>query len=206
MSSISLRADPEQLLKIQLKLKHMSKEAPTVLKRAVNATARDAKTDLANKARETYAVKAPRFKKSIVQKNATNSKPVATLIVKGKSLPLADFKYRKHGGGAGAKAKVYKENSLKDLTLNGKLKAFVVKFKSGHLAVARRDPPNKYTSGLAARISTGGDRTKIKEFYSLSIPGMIGNERKVYVIVKPNIQRNLDKHVEREVSRILRGH
>nr|DAN92298.1 MAG TPA: minor tail protein Z [Caudoviricetes sp.] len=202
---ISFEADATQLERIHLRLMHMNKQAPSVLKKALNATARDAKTDLAKKAKETYAVRAPRFKKAIGQKNATNSKLVATLKITGKSTALADFTHKAHAGGASARAKLYKGGTLKDLSLNDKLKAFVVKFKSGHEAVVRRDPPNRYTRGLAERIRTGGDRTKLKEFYSPSVPRMVGNEAKVYGIVKPKIQENLQRHVDQEIQKIFGG-
>ena len=80
---IDFEVDQTQLARIELKLKNCKEKAPLALKNAVNATARDAKKDLAAKAKETYAVKAPRFKKAIAQKNATKTKPVAILKITG---------------------------------------------------------------------------------------------------------------------------
>ena len=202
---IEFEVDQTQLQRIELKLKDMKAKAPQALKNAVNATARDAKKDLADKAKETYAVKSPRFKKAIAQKNATASNPTAILKITGQANALSDFKYKANGGGASARGKIYKAATLKDLSLNDKLKAFVVTFKSGHIAVVRRDPPLKYTRGLAERKRTGGDRTKIKEFYSPSIPRMIGNEAKVYGIVKPSIEKNLQKNIQKQIDKILGG-
>ena len=202
---IQFEVNQVQLQRIELKLKNCREKAPLVLKNAVNATARDAKKDLANKAKETYAVKAPRFKKAIAQKNATKAKPVAVLKITGKANALSDFKYKPHGDGSSAKGKLYKASSLKDLSLNSRLKAFVVTFKSGHVAVVRRDPPNRYTNGLEERKRTGGDRTKIMEFYSPSIPRMIGNEAKVYGVIRPNIQENLQKNIQKQIDKILGG-
>ena len=184
---IEFGIDEVSLSRVRAKLLLFENQVPNVIKKALNATARDAKTTLAEKARETYAVKSPKFKKAIGQKNATASNLVATLKITGKATALSDFKYRRHSGGASAKGKLYKDGSLKDLSLNDKLKAFVVKYHSGHVAVVRRDPPNKYTNGISKRKGTGGDTTKLKEFYSPSIPRMIGNELKVYGIVKPKI-------------------
>jgi hypothetical protein len=202
---IDFEVDQTQLARIELKLKNCKEKAPLALKNAVNATARDAKKDLAAKAKETYAVKAPRFKKAIAQKNATKTKPVAILKITGEANALSDFKYKPHEGGASARGKLYKASSLSSLALNDKLKAFVVKFKSGHVAVVRRDPPLRYTRGLAERKRVGGDRTKLKEFYSPSIPRMIGNEAKVYGVVKPNIQENLQKNIQKQIDKILGG-
>jgi hypothetical protein len=202
---IDFRVDEVDLARIQAKLLYFENQAPSVLKRAVNAAARDAKTALATKAKETYAVKAPKFKKAIAQKNATASNLVATLKITGKSTALSDFKYRRHSGGSSAKGKLYNDTSLKDLSLGDRLKAFVVKFKSGHVAIVRRDPPNQYTRGFAERRSKGGDTTKLKEFYSPSIPRMIGNQMKVYGIVKPEIQAKLRRHINNEINKILGG-
>lgn len=202
---IEFGIDEVSLSRVRAKLLLFENQVPNVIKKALNATARDAKTALAEKARKTYAVKSPRFKKAIRQKNATASNLVATLKITGKATALSDFKYRRHSGGASARGKLYKDGALKDLSLNDKLKAFVVKYHSGHVAVVRRDPPNKYTNGISKRKETGGDTTKLKEFYSPSIPRMIGNELKVYGIVKPKIQESLKKHINRETSRIFRG-
>ena len=202
---IEFGVDEVDVSRIRAKLLLFENQVPNVIKKALNATARDAKTALADKARETYAVKSPRFKKAIKQKNATASNLVATLKITGKATALSDFKYRRHGGGASARGKLYKDGALKDLSLNDKLKAFVVKYHSGHTAVVRRDPPGRYTKGISERRRTGGDTTKLKEFYSPSIPRMIGNEAKVYGIVKSKIQESLKKHLSRETGRIFGG-
>lgn len=199
---IEFETDSTQLQRIELKLKNMRNKAPQVLKNAVNATARDAKKDLANKAKETYEVKNPRFQKAIDMKNATTAKLMATLFITGKSNALSDFKYKKNSGMTGAKGKLYKAGSLKSLNA-GKLKAFITKFESGHVAVVRRDPPNKYKD-IEARKKIG-DTTKLKEFYSPSIPRMIGNEAKVYGIIKPNIESNLQRNIQKQIDKILGG-
>ena len=174
---IEFEVDRTQLERIELKLKNCRDKAPLALKNAVNATARDAKKDLANKAKETYAVKSPRFKKAIAQKNATKSKPTAILKITGKVNELADFKYKENEGANAARGKVLKSGGLKTLQ-KGDLKAFITKFGSGHVSVVQRK-----TSA----------RLPVKKLLSPSIPTMIGNEAKVYGVVKPNIQKQIDK-------------
>lgn len=63
---------------------------------------------LADKAKETYAVKSPRFKKAIAQKNATASNPTATLKITGAVNELADFKYKDNTSTDAARGKVLK--------------------------------------------------------------------------------------------------
>ena len=134
---IEFEVDQTQLQRIELKLKDMKAKAPQALKNAVNATARDAKKDLADKAKETYAVKSPRFKKAIAQKNATASNPTATLKITGAVNELADFKYKDNTSTDAARGKVLKASGLKSLQ-KGNLKAFITKFGSGHVSVVQR--------------------------------------------------------------------
>ena len=178
---IEFEVDQTQLQRIELKLKDMKAKAPQALKNAVNATARDAKKDLADKAKETYAVKSPRFKKAIAQKNATASNPTATLKITGAVNELADFKYKDNTSTDAARGKVLKK---------GNLKAFITKFGSGHVSVVQRK---------------GTSRLPLKKLLSPSIPTMVGNEAKVYGIVKPNIEKNLQKNIQKQIDKILGG-
>lgn len=186
---IEFEVDPTQLQRIEIKLKDMKHKAPQALKNAVNATARDAKKDLANKAKETYAVKSPRFKKAIAQKNATAARPTATLKITGAVNELADFKAKANEGVNAARGKVLKASGMKPLQ-KGDLKAFVTKFGSGHTSVVQR---------------RGKERLPLKKLLSPSIPTMVGNEAKVYGIVKPNIEKNLQKNIQKQIDKIMGG-
>lgn len=186
---IEFEVDSTQLQRIELKLKDMKSKAPQALKNAVNATAKDAKKDLANKAKETYAVKSPRFQKAIGMKNATAAKPTATLKITGAVNELADFKFKSNEGVNAARGKVLKSSALKTLE-KGNLKAFITKFGSGHTSVVQRK---------------GASRLPLKKLLSPSIPTMIGNEAKVYGIVRPNIEDNLQKNIQKQIDKILGG-
>lgn len=186
---IEFEVDSTQLQRIELKLKDMKSKAPQALKNAVNATARDAKKDLANKAKETYAVKSPRFQKAINMKNATAAKPTATLKITGAVNELADFKFKSNEGVNAARGKVLKSSALKTLE-KGNLKAFITKFGSGHTSVVQRK---------------GASRLPLRKLLSPSIPTMIGNEEKVYGIVRPNIEDNLQKNIQKQIDKILGG-
>lgn len=186
---IEFEVDQTQLQRIELKLKDMKAKAPQALKNAVNATARDAKKDLANKAKETYAVKSPRFQKAIAMKNATAANPTATLKITGAVNELADFKFKANEGTNAARGKVLKSSGLKTLQ-KGNLKAFIAKFGSGHTSVVQRK---------------GASRLPLKKMLSPSIPIMVGNEAKVYGIVRPNIEDNLQKNIQKQIDKILGG-
>lgn len=46
----------------------------------------------------------------------------------------------------------------------------------------------------------GNERKPLKKLKSNSIPKMIGNEQRVYGIVKPSIDRNLQHYVEQQIE------
>lgn len=70
----------------------------------------------------------------------------------------------------------------------GNIKAFVAKFSSGHASVAQR---------------RGSARLPLKVLFSNSIPKMLGNEKRVYGIVRPTIEQNLQENVDKQVRKIL---
>lgn len=190
---ITYEYDNKTLAQVEKKLGELKSEASKALKNAVNATAKQARKELAGTAQNTYEVKSGRFNKAMKIKNATKSRLEATIKAKGKPMELKDFKVSPASVKTGAdrpkmvKAKVISSGSLKKLQ-KGDIKAFVVKFSSGHAAVAQRK---------------GEEKLPIKTLYSNSIPKMIGNEKKVYGIVKPNIENNLRDNVNKQVAKIL---
>lgn len=190
---IEIDYDRQMLAKVEKKLGSMKKEAPKVLKNAINQTARQVRKELAEEAQKTYVVKSGRFNKAMKIKNATGGNLEATIKATGKVMDLKDFKVNpasvKNGNDRpdSVKAKVLKSGGMKSLQ-KGKLKAFVVKFKSGHVAVAQRREKESKT---------------IKTLYSNSIPKMLGNEKRVYGIVKPNIRKNLKENVDKQIRKVL---
>lgn len=192
---IEINYDENMLAQVERKLGQMKSEAPKVLKNAINQTAKQARKDLAIEAQKTYTVKTGRFNKAMKIKNATPTRLEATIRATGKVMGLKDFKVSPAKIQTGknrpevVKAKVLKSRSMKPLKM-GKLKAFVTKFSSGHVAVVQR---------------RGEERTPIKTFSTNSIPVMLKNERRVYGVVKPHIMQNLKQNVEIQVRKILEG-
>ena len=192
---IEISYDRNMLEQVERRLGRMKSEAPKALKNAINQTAKQARKDLATEAQKTYTVKTGRFNKAMRIKNATPSRLEATIKATGKVMGLKDFKVSPAKIQTGknrpevVKAKVLKSRSMKPLKM-GKLKAFVTKFSSGHVAVVQR---------------RGEERTPIKTFSTNSIPVMLKNERRVYGVVKPHIMQNLKQNVEIQVRKILEG-
>lgn len=188
---ITFEVEQASLRNTERALGRFRDQAPRVLKNAVNKTARQAKTDLATEAQKTYVVKKTRFAKAMKQKNATQAVPVAVIHITGEQLELKDFKvspasYRPNNRPKVLKAKGLVSSSLKPLETSAG-KAFTMKFSNGHVSVVQRRT---------------GNRLPVKKLMSSSIPVMTGNEKRVYGIVKPNIEKNLLDNLHAEIEKV----
>lgn len=187
--------DRNMLAKVERELRGTNANAKSVLKKAINKTARQARKDIAKEGQRTYTVKTGNFNKAMKIQNATNANLEATVNAKGKAMELKDFKvspaqYKPGKRAEVVKAKVLKTSSMKRLEKGG-IKAFVGKFVSGHVTVMQRQ---------------GKDRLPVKVLYSPSIPTMIGNEKRMYKKIRPTIKSNLKENVEKQIQKeLLKG-
>ena len=176
-------------------VEYQADDKDQALKKALNLTARQARERLAQKAQETYAVKKTSFRKEIKIRSATTNRMSASLLASGRAKELLDFKVSPATVQKGnkrpkiTKGKVLKRSPMKKLQI-GELKAFVVRFSNGHKAVAQRRSKQRYP---------------IKNLLSPSVPVMLGNARRVYGIVEPYIQDDLERNLEHFVSMALEG-
>lgn len=178
-----------------------------VLKNAVNATARQAKTDLVKKAQATYTAKQGPLKKAATLKNATTSKPEATIEVKGETMELMQFKAK--APRSGAQAKILTSGSFKAIQSQkgSRAKAFLATFESGHTAIVQRQDGQEYTRGRSKRVAKYGphsDLTRLKKLLSISFPKMVGGSA-VYGELLPDIYDNLMANISREIERVLKA-
>lgn len=168
-------------------------KAPTVLKQALNATAKDARSMLAEQAKEVYVIQKSRFNKAMTIKNASNRKLEALVISTGSPLELIDFKTNPKTPSTGANrpevttGKVLAASGLKRLE-KGNIKAFVAKFASGHVSIVQR---------------RGTSRLPVKKLLSPSVPKMIGNEKEVYGKVEPEIAQLLDANIRKFIAKTI---
>lgn len=168
-------------------------KAPTVLKQALNATAKDARSMLANQAKDIYVVQKSKFNKAMTIKNASARKLEALIVTAGAPLELIDFKTNPKKPPTDAErpdvttGKVLVKSSLKRLEM-GDLKAFVARFKSGHVSIVQRRGP---------------ERLPLRKLLSPSIPKMIGNEQQVYGEVQPKIAELLDANIRKYIKKTV---
>ncbi len=199
------------LEQVERQLGLMKAKAPKVLKLAVNDTARKARSRLAKEAKKTYVVKVSGFNRVMDIKFATTSKPMAIIYTKGKKIPLSKFSFREGElgperyynptlhryqigkGGISASGKVLKGTRYKPAQ-DSERKWFVAKMRSGHVGVFQRNKGKKR-----------GEKDEVSEKMGASIPEMIGNEKRVYGIVKPFIKSDLKDAVSRHILRALKG-
>ena len=138
-------------------------------------------------------------------KAASVSNMEAVITASGAPIPLKNFRVSKAGGRV--RAQVLKSGGLKELEVGGR-KAFVNNIarkgqtRKRDTAKGGKGTQVKHMS-VAQRLTE--KRLHIKELYSNSIPIMIGNEDRVYGVVKPNIQDNLQRNIEYQIRKVLGG-
>ena len=177
-----------------------------VLKNAVNATAKQAQKDLVERAQAEYTAKKGPLKKATTIKKGTDSKPEATITVKGATLELREFKTS--APKSGAKAKILNSSTLKLIQSQkgGRAKAFLATFESGHTAIVQRQEGETYRRDGAKRQAKYGrhiDMTRLKKLLSISFPKMVGGSA-VLGELGPSIYDTLLENVNKEIRRVMR--
>ncbi len=202
---IEVTYDRNMLAKIERKLGKMKNEAPKVLQRAINQTAKQARKELVSEAQKTYTIKDGGFNRAMKLKAASTGNLEATIKARGAPIPLKDFRVSKAGGKV--RAQVLKSGSLKPLEKGG-IKAFINNVaKKGQ---TRSKDTKKGRAGTAVKHNAVAQRLTekrlgIEEKFSNSIPVMLGNEKRVYGVVEPHIQENLKRNIEMQVRKVLGG-
>ena len=202
---LTFKLDEITVRDIELRLGALRAKAPTALKNAINATAKDARTDLWAKANATYTVKKGGFNKDMKLTPANVGNLEAVLLTRG--APIEMIKFRVTGRKGTPRVEILR-GQVKSM---GK-RSFVnnVSPYSSHLAVAKytgKDTKDGEDFDKGTRKNSGyrKNRLGIEKKFSVSSPIMIGNERRVYGIVEPNIIKNLQNNVDKQVNKILGG-
>ena len=207
-AEIKFEFDEVTVKSVEKKLGRMKSEAPKALKNALNATAKDARKDLAHKAQETYAVKIGGFNKQMKIKPATAGNLVAVIETRGEHL---EFKYFSVQGGHGPHGSpltvlINKHHGRKTFgSGSGAFKNNVAASGQTRKKATAKGAAGSAVRHVAAAKRVGRSRLKIEKLFSVSVPDMIGNKAEVYGVVEPNIMDNLRSNVDKQVARILGG-
>lgn len=199
----------DQLLIVERMLGDLKGKAPSTLRNAVNATAKKMRTQLHQQAKKVYVTKEYNYKSEVEIRKATISTLTARLRTSGERTALSKHKVSPQRLAHGKerpkqyKAKVLKKSKLEAMR-NGNLKAFLVRFKSGHLALVQRNPAEQYDdpSERLKKYGMGADISRIVEKRSLSIAEMLGGKN-VYGVVEPEMGSLLQQEVERFVEKTI---
>lgn len=202
---IQFEYDEAMLHVIEMALGNLKSESRKVLKNAVNATARQARKDLVSEGASVYAEKKSKINKATKVKAATNSRPAATVEIKGPVQSLKEFKTSVTI--SGVKAKVLQASVLKVIQSNrGRAAAFPVKFESGHEDIAQRQIGEFYgNKGAKKRRDKWGphaDMTAIKTLFTSSVPKMLGGQ-KVFGVVEKKIYENLMDNILAQIRKVV---
>lgn len=202
---IHYHVDVGDLTEIERALGMQKDKSKQVLKAAINDTVKETDKLLATEANKRYYIKKTKVKKTLSKKKATVSKLEGLVTSTGGANELYDYKvtpraYNPHNRPkAGHKGNVNRMNQAKNLYLRpgqkDQYKAFVAKYKSGHVAIAQRVP--------GTRMRHEPNKEALKNLLSLSTPKLLGEEQGVYGVVEPQMYDILEQSIERELQRIL---
>nr|DAJ08299.1 MAG TPA: minor tail protein Z [Caudoviricetes sp.] len=202
--NITMQVQESTLKDIEKRLNGI-KKPQSVVKTAVNKTAKQAQKLLATKASKAYAGKAAKrgsiMSSSSIAKGSAG-KPIAVIKFRSSvheikefhvsSLAVSKTTYKKNGKRGGRK--------VKGNVLKGKSKkldnAFVVQFKNGHVAVVSRVP--------GTQMKNNAKKEKIRKLLSPSYPVMIGGD-KVYGETSKEIAEILNSEIEKVMDKALGG-
>ena len=202
---ITYQVDMDDLLKIESVLRMTKDKSKLVLRGALNETAKDVRIMLAEEAAKTYVMKSNKLIKSMVIDKAKVSNLVATVRSSGRVNELYDFKvspyrFQPRNKPRYHKGKVVRQNAMKKLILKpgikgDQYKAFVVRYRSGHITIGQRVP--------GKRMKSKPEKEFVKTLLSPSIPKMLGDEKRVFGIVAPRIEDVLAGHIRTQIEKFL---
>lgn len=180
------------------------KKSRNVLKSALNKTAKQAKQMLAEKAGETYTAKNVAFKKAMKVRRATPGRLQAVISAEGEPLELRKY-FRTANRGNSFKVQILKSGSLKEISQGG-IKAFVNNIARKGQVRSKDSSKGKAGTAVihfAAAQRKGKKRLEIKSLFGNSIPVMLGNEKRVYGDVEPQIGNTLQLYLDKLVLQVL---
>ncbi len=218
---IQYHVDMPSLVEIERSLGMQKDKSKLVLRTAINKTAQKVPDMLVKQAAREYYIRKPSaLKKTLKVQKATTKTLTAVVQSSGRVSELYDFSVvpralrTKNRPPGGHKGQVLREGSGKtvvypSITKGGPFtkrsdphKAFVVKYKSGHITVAQRIPGT--VRGTPRKDHPEGEEA-IKNRFSLSIPKMLGSEERVYSVVGPQIEERLQQNIQEQMLRYLGG-
>lgn len=166
-------------------------KAPGVLASAINATANEMKRKIGQRTRKRYAISdkkilTDRKRGGMYLERAKGADTSATLISRGGMVEVMAYMTMRNTETTAAMLKVLNESAMTALEVDGR-KAFEATFQSGHTAIVQR---------------VGRARLPVKSLMAPAVPMLYG---KTYEEATQDYYSILQKHIQREVERVLDG-
>ena len=166
-------------------------KAPGVLASAINATANEMKRKIGQRTRKRYAISdkkilTDRKRGGMYLERAKGADTSATLISRGGMVEVMAYMTRRNTETTAAMLKVLNESAMTALEVDGR-KAFEATFQSGHTAIVQR---------------VGRARLPVKSLMAPAVPMLYGKTDEEATQAYYSI---LQKHIQREVERVLDG-
>ena len=187
---IDTQAEIEKIIR-QLDTLPNRLKAPSVLATAINAAANEMKRKIGQKARKRYAISDKKIltdkkRGGMYLERAKGADTSATLISRGGMVEVMAYMTRRNTETTAAMLKVLNESAMTALEVDGR-KAFEATFQSGHTAIVQR---------------AGRARLPVKSLMAPAVPMLYG---KTYEEATQDYYSILQKHIQREVERVLDG-
>lgn len=203
---VHFQVDVQDLTQIESALGRMKDKTKYVLRAAINATAKQTVALLTEEANREYYISKAKVRKTLSVRNATVATLAATVTSAESVNELYDFKvsprtYVRGGGVVGGyKGNVRRDRAAANLVLRpgaggDQYKAFIVKYRSGHVTVGQRVP--------GKRMKSNPDKEFVKSLLSPATPNMLGYEEGVYGVVEPQMYDMLQQSIQEQIQRFL---
>lgn len=204
---IHFQIEMQDLTQIESALGMTKDKSKMVLRTAINNTAKQTVKLLADEANREYYITKSKVKKTMSTKKATTGNLTAIITSSEPVNELYDFKVNPRtyirGGGVpgGYKGNVRRDKGPSALTLKpgasgDQYKAFVVRYKSGHVTVGQRVP--------GKQMKSNPEKEFVKTLLSPSTPNMLGYEQGVYGVVEPKMYEMLQQNIQAQILRYLK--
>lgn len=175
----------DQIKKAESLLGDIEGALPKVQANAINRALITGRAEVVRAVVREYVISATDIRKTIIVKSATTQNPQGYIISKGSPIALSKFSVQPNRPGVKVKVVVVRvKNSSAYKPIK---KAFVTKFASGHVAIAKR---------------VGASRLPIQQLYGPSIPQMIGSDN-VGKQIEQKATKMLDQRLDHEINRVL---
>lgn len=196
---IQVYLEAPELREIEKRLGWARKDAPRVLKKAVNEVSRQMLKDVRNDVKAKYRIKPSLVNKETrLEGKSTVESPQITIVGKGQQHELMEFsvspntynpKRKKAIKGAQLKA-----DPLKELEGSKGYKAFIIKFRNGHVTAAQRQTKPSAKSKLRKRY--------VKKLMGSSMMIMMNQ---VWKENEEDYSKRLREAVDKHIEQVLGG-